>query len=143
MLLLIQCAVLQRAVIIITTVRFGLFAGVVYSLKIRHGLSWFQSTSTIGLVIAISCDLTIYRIESKNAQIKSQIKLHSFKSNTYISNQRNGANRDLKPDRDWNLPITAPRLRNDLLCVEWDVKHYTLTYPHHCLWPPHKSWWVC
>jgi len=27
--------------------------------------------------------------------------------------------------------LGALRLRNDLLCVEWDVKPYTLTHTHH------------
>ena len=28
----------------------------------------------------------------------------------------------------WHNPVVCPRLRNDLLCVEWDVKLYTLTH---------------
>ena len=35
---------------------------------------------------------------------------------------------------EWEMYITAqgPRLRNDLYCVEWDVKlYYTIPYQHH------------
>jgi len=54
-------------------------------------------------ILAISRDLNLFQIESQNFQIE----LQSFKSNLYISNHQNGSNRDLNPNRDWDLPITV------------------------------------
>ena len=36
--------------------------------------------------------------------------------------------------------IRDPRLRNDLICVEWDVKPYTLTHPRDQSLTMEKSW---
>ena len=60
-------------------------------------------------IFAIWRDLSIFsnRIAKFSNQIPNRIAVFQIKSFSLKSNQQNGSNRDLNPNRDWDLPITA------------------------------------
>jgi len=51
------------------------------------------------------CDLMRFNYFSN--QIANRIAMFQMKSFNLKSNHQNGSNRDLNPNRDWDLPITA------------------------------------
>jgi len=69
-------------------------------------------TLALEVVSDCCCDLTRFsyfsnRIAKFSNQIANQITVFQIKSFHLKSNHQNGSNRDLKPNRNWDLPITG------------------------------------